>query len=153
MLALVSLLLAVAQTPTDSLIVEGAGKTVVLRVKDVAALPHETVQAKTHDGTTHAFSGVPLSIVLARVGVKTDSLRGKDLAQRLVVEASDGYKVVFALGELDVTLGHRKILLVDSEDGKPLPAADGTWRLIVPDDGRPARSAHLIGALRLRTDG
>lgn len=152
MLSLVSLLLAVSQTPTDSLIVEGAGKTVVLHVKDVAALPHEAVQAKTHDGTTHAFTGVPLSIVLAKVGVKTDSLRGKELAQRLIVEASDGYKVVFALGELDITLGHRKILLVDSEDGKPLPAADGTWRLVIPEDGRPARSAQLVVALRVRTD-
>jgi hypothetical protein len=45
-LPLVSLLLAAARAFTDSLIIEGASKTVVLRVKDVAALPRETVQAK-----------------------------------------------------------------------------------------------------------
>jgi hypothetical protein len=151
-LSLLSVLLFAAQTPTDSLIVEGAGKIVVLRANDVTALPHETVQAKIHDGTTHSFSGVPISVVLAKIGIKTDSLRGKELAQRLVVEASDGYKVAIALGEIDVTLGHRKILLVAREDGEPLPAADGAWRLIVPDDGRPARSAHLVIALRVRSD-
>jgi hypothetical protein len=31
------------------------------------------------------------------------------------------------------------VLLADRENGQPLPAKDGPWRLVLPTDSRPAR--------------
>ena len=63
------------------------------------------------------------------------------------VSAPDGYRVVFALSELDPTLGNRQVLLVDRENGQPLPAGTGPWRLVVPSDPRPARWVREVNAI------
>lgn len=47
--------------------------------------------------------------------------------------------VVFAFAELDPSLGDRRVHLVDHVDDKPLAAADGPWRLVVPRDARGGR--------------
>lgn len=70
-------------------------------------------------------------------------------ALRLVAEASDGYRIVLALSDLDPSLGGRRILLADRVDGKPLPADEAPWRLIIPGDQRPARSARQVITIRV----
>src|SRR5262245_17272064 len=48
------------------------------------------------------YSGIPLSALLARAGAPQGSeLRGKAIAQVVLIEASDGYRASFALAELD----------------------------------------------------
>ena len=37
-----------------------------------------------------------------------------------------------------------KMLLADALDGKPLGGEQGPWRLVVPDDKRPARWARQV---------
>ena len=73
-----------------------------LSLADLAKLPRRTVQAKDHDRPEATFEGVPLMEILQLAGIKFgEKLRGQALATYLLVEASDGYKVVFALAELD----------------------------------------------------
>jgi hypothetical protein len=100
---LMSLLLAivprVSVVSSDSLIIEVAGRSTVLRVADLAALPRDTVRWAYH-GTPHAFAGVRLIVLLRRAGVPIDSLKGADLTKRLVVEAADHYRAVFTLAEI-----------------------------------------------------
>ena len=58
------------------------------------------MKAKDHSGAESTFDGVALINILQLAGVKCgDGLRGKSLALYLVVEASDGYRAVFALPE------------------------------------------------------
>ena len=45
----------------------------------------------------------------------------------VLVEATDGYRAVFALAELDSELTDCIILLADTKDGKPLPASEGSY--------------------------
>jgi hypothetical protein len=63
---------------------------------DITAMPQQRISVNDH-GKTVSFEGVPLRQVLERVGVTlSDSLRGKWLSSFLLVEAADGYRVVFA---------------------------------------------------------
>ena len=45
-----------------------------------------------------------------------------------------------------------RILLADRVDGKPLPASEAPWRLIIPGDQRPARSARQVVTVRVLSD-
>jgi hypothetical protein len=73
-----------------------------------------------------------------------DSLRGRPLATYVVAEASDGYRVLFSIAELDSRFTDRVVVLADRKDGQPLSAAEGPYRLIVPGEKRPARWARQV---------
>ena len=45
-------------------------------------------------------------------------MKGPWLTQGLLIEASDGYKVLFALAEIDPAFATRDIMLADTRDGK-----------------------------------
>ena len=118
---------------------------------DLARLPRKTVTAKDHDGKETTFDGVELREVLNLAGVQFgESLRGKNLALYLLVEAADGYRAVFALPELDNAFSQRVVLLADKRDGKQLSATEGPWRLVVPDEKRQARWVRQVTALNIR---
>ncbi|MGH7456112.1 MAG: molybdopterin-dependent oxidoreductase, partial [bacterium] len=92
-----------------------------LSLADLAKLPHRTVQAKEHNGQEATFEGVPLVEILQLAGINFgEKLRGQALATYLLIEASDGYKAVFALPELDSAFTDRVVLLADRRNNKPL---------------------------------
>lgn len=152
---LVALLLALPQTDRapDSLLVEVAGRVTVIRAADLAGLPRDTARTSIHGGPTLTYTGVKLTDVLRRVGIATDSLRGPALVTRVLVEAADGYRVVFSLPELAPGFGERRVVLVDRLDGQPLPGNEGPWRLAaVGDAGEHARWVRQVVAIRVRRD-
>lgn len=122
------------------------GRTVQLSGKTIESLPRLSVSATAH-GKTARYDGYDLRQVLESAGVRTSALRGKAMTAIVTVSAPDGYRVVFALSELDPTLGNRQVLLVDRENGQPLPAGTGPWRLVVPSDPRPARWVREVNAI------
>ncbi len=77
-------------------------------------------------------------------------MRGKNLALYLVVEAADNYRAVFALPELDPAFTERIVLLADRRDDKPLSAAEGALRVVVPDEKRQARWVRQVTSLVIR---
>ena len=68
------------------------------------------------------------------------------MALYLLVEAADGYRVIFALPELDPAFTERVVLLADHRDGQPLSTAEGPLRLVVPDEKRHARWVRQVGS-------
>jgi hypothetical protein len=78
-----------------------------------------------------------------------DSLRGKRLASCLLVEAADGYRVAFALPELDPAFTDRVILLADRADGHPLDDKEGPFRIVIPSEKRMARWVRQVIALKV----
>lgn len=113
----------------------------------LAALPRESVTATAHDRTLHC-EGIALAALLRATGaMPIEPLRGAQLSRYVQVDARDGYRVLFALAELDPTLGDRKLFLVDRCDGKPLSPDDGPLRLLAPDASRPARWVRQVEAI------
>ena len=131
---------APVRTGTATVQLVAPGKPALsLDAKTLAGMPHEQVTAAAHDEPASQWGGVRLEDILSRAGVPLDKpLRGKTLASFVRVTAADQYQVVFGLADLDATLGHTQVLLVDTRDGKPLDK-DGPLRLLVPGDKRPAR--------------
>lgn len=131
---------AAVATGTATVQIVAAGRPAIsLDAAALAGMPHEEVTASAHDEPVSQWRGVRLEDILSRAGVSLDKpLRGKALASFVRVTAADQYQVVFGLADLDSTLGHTQVLLVDTRDGKPLDK-DGPLRLLVPGDKRPAR--------------
>jgi DMSO/TMAO reductase YedYZ molybdopterin-dependent catalytic subunit len=122
-----------------------------LTADDLAKLPRKSVRAKDHDGKDTSFDGIDISEVLKLAGVQSsEHLRGKELALFLVVEASDGYRAVFALPELDHAFTDKTVLLADRRDGQPLKETEGPLRLVVPDEKRQARWVRQVVSLTIR---
>ena len=126
----------------------GAGKQVLGRA-DIEALPHTKVTASEHS-TPVQFEGVSLKSVLEKAGVSFgESIKGKRLAECLVVEAADGYRVVIALPELDPAFTDRQTLLVFLRDGKPLGEKEGPYRVVIPDEKRMARWVKQVTTFKI----
>ncbi len=125
-------------------------RPLTLTASEFARLPRRTVRALGHDRVESQFEGVPLVEILARAGVPVGKdLRGPAMALYLVVEASDGYRAVFALAELDPAFSERLILLADRRDGRPLPDPAGPLQVIVPGEKKHARWVRQVLRLRI----
>ncbi len=142
-----------AQTETKQASVKVSGEVatpLMLTTTDLHQFTQVTVTRKDKDGNDHAYTGAVLSDILQKAGATMAAqLRGENLTKYLLVEASDGYQVVFALAELDKSFTDRAIILADMIDGKPLAAGDGPFRVIVQDEKKPARCIKQVTALKV----
>jgi hypothetical protein len=130
-------------------IIDTDGRSTTITKAQIANLAHTTVDVRDHDKPAQ-FEVVPLAPLLAMAGIELgDSLRGPRMSDVLLVEAGDGYKVVFALAEVDPAFATREIILADKRDGKPLDAREGPWRIVAPGDKRPARWIRQVVTLKI----
>jgi DMSO/TMAO reductase YedYZ molybdopterin-dependent catalytic subunit len=117
----------------------------------LATFPRQTLQVRDHDGRERVFEGVALVELLQRGGVALGKdLRGDRMVTYVVVGAADGYRVVFALPEIDPAFSDRLILLADRRDQQPLSAKEGPLRLIVPGEKRQARWVRQVTSVTVR---
>jgi hypothetical protein len=115
------------------------GKQTVLARSDIEALPH-----------TNVTTSASVKALLEKAGVSFgESLRGKRLASCLLVEAADGYRVVFALPEIDPAFTQKQTVLAFLKNGKPLDEKDGPYRIVVPDEKRMARWIRQVTTLKI----
>ncbi|HEY4327771.1 MAG TPA: molybdopterin-dependent oxidoreductase [Mucilaginibacter sp.] len=122
-----------------------------LKLSDLQQYPQTEVIRKDRDGKDHTYSGVILSEILQKAGVTLGKdLRGENLTKFVLVEASDGYQVVFALAELDKDFTDRTIILASTVDGKPLLPADGPFRIIVQNEKKPARCIKQVTNIKVQ---
>jgi hypothetical protein len=122
----------------------------VLSRTDLEALPQVKVMANEHSPAPVSFAGVTLTSVLEKAGVTFgESLKGKRLSNCLLVEAADGYRVVFALPELDPAFTDKPIVLALLRDGKPLDEKEGPYRIVIPDEKKMARWVKQVTTLKI----
>jgi DMSO/TMAO reductase YedYZ molybdopterin-dependent catalytic subunit len=109
------------------------------------------VTVKDRDGNNHFFKGVKLSDILDSAGVTLNhELRGKNLRKFILMEAADGYQVVFSVTEVDPgSTNYPAVLLVFEMDGRPLPKGEGPFRIIAPGDKRPARWIRELNTIKV----
>jgi hypothetical protein len=79
-----------------------------------------------------------------------EAIRGKALAVYLLIEAADGYQVVFTLPELDPAFTDLTFLLADRRDGQKMGEYEGQLRIVVPHEKRHARWVRRVVALSIR---
>ena len=148
--ALLVLMLQAALAQSQKLTVQaGSGKQTVLTRADLEALPHVKVTTM-NSGTPSVFEGIALEAVLEKSGVQFgETLRGKRLASCLLVEATDGYRAVIALPEIDPAFSDKQIVLAFLKDGKPLDDKEGPYRIVIPDEKRMARWVRQVTTLKI----
>ena len=121
-----------------------------ITMADFKAYSQVKLKHKDKEGKEHTYSGVVLADILQKAGVTSgESLKGKNLTKFVLVEAVDGYQVVFALAELDKAYTDKLVILANQVDGKPLAATEGPYRIIVQDEKKPARLIRQVIALRV----
>jgi DMSO/TMAO reductase YedYZ molybdopterin-dependent catalytic subunit len=126
-----------AKSPSDAkLRISGKiDQPLVVRLADLQRLQRKRVTVTDDSGTRVTYEGVPIVELLERAGVPlARRLRGAQMKYYLIVDASDGYQVVFALPEFDSASTDRVILLADKRDGHPLSAPEGPLRIVVPGE-------------------
>jgi len=126
-LLLVSSMLIAQQTPG----VEISGKSIpTLRITaaELSWMTRMAVDVRNpHVANPEHYEGVRVYDLLAKAGVPLgEKLRGRALATYLVVQASDGYAVVYSIAEIDPAMTDNRIILADTINGKPLGGARWT---------------------------
>ena len=131
-----------------------ASAQIILRIDPAAPVtvsPETLAKLTRHAATLNDhgkqvnYEGALLRDLLSQSGVDFGKhLNAKQLSSYVAVSGTDGYKVVYALAELDPTIADSNIIIADKRDGQALSATEGPLRLIAPHDGRPARSVRML---------
>ncbi len=151
LIALVWVSIAVAaEDVAPSVAVAGLeGQKATLTIADVGALPRVKLSAREH-GAEHVFEGALLGDVLMKVGAPAgNAIRGAELADVVIVEARDGYKVVLSLAGTDASMRADRVILADRMDGAALETGKGPFQLVVEGDLRAARAVRMVTSIRL----
>jgi DMSO/TMAO reductase YedYZ molybdopterin-dependent catalytic subunit len=141
-----------AAQSADSLVLDSPTAHLVIHAAEWAGLPRDTMRVSFRQQDSVVYEGVALADLLHLVGVPTDSLRGRSLALRVVIEASDRFRVVLSLADLDPTLGGRQVLIADRMNGQPLPANEAPFRLLIEGDQRASRWERQVTSVRVRAE-
>jgi DMSO/TMAO reductase YedYZ molybdopterin-dependent catalytic subunit len=137
------------QRPTTIAVTGDVKQPLTFTAADLAKLPRAAVTTRSNT-ITAAWEGVWLSEILKKAGVPLGSaLRGKALTTYVVVSASDGYEVLFSLGELDPDMTESQILVADTANGKSLIDEGESFRLVIPKDKAGARSVRLLSKIEV----
>lgn len=127
--------------PSTLLKIQGLdGNSVTLSPEEFAALPHKTVSVfNSHSKANEQYAGVPLTDLLAKVGVpRGEQVKGKVFLTGIVAEGTDHYKVLYALAEVDPSIHAGDVVVADSVDGHKLEK-DGAFKMVSTEEKRPAR--------------
>ena len=159
--ALLACAAASAAGPSTSVVVAGAvDKPTTFTAATLQALLQVTQTDTFASGSTpqtHTWSGPTLWNVLAATGVQTTPGVKNDILDRYVLATgTDGYRVVFSLGELDPAFGNRASLAATQETigGKTAPlAGDGFARATAPGDVKGGRYVSNLASLTVRPSG
>lgn len=149
--ALLAALLICQADAADLLVNIGKPETLTLTEKDLELLPGQTVKAAGHGEEEASWTGVPLYQILQHAGFSFgDSLRGKALARYVLVTAADGYRVVFALPELDPRCTNDPVILAMLRNDAALPPEQGPWRLVVPAERKHFRWVRQVTRIEIK---
>jgi DMSO/TMAO reductase YedYZ molybdopterin-dependent catalytic subunit len=138
---------------TAELRIDGAVSTpLVLTLADLKNMPRKKLSVvNPHEKKTEVYEGVLLEELLRKAGVpQGEKLRGVAMATYVLAEASDGYRVVFSLAELDSGILDSDVIVADTMDGAPLGAKQGPFRLVAPHEKRPARWVRMLKSITVQ---
>jgi hypothetical protein len=111
---------------------------------EMRAMPRTSGTAIFHSDTVQ-YEGVDIRDVLRAAGLTpVDSLRGRHLRRVVFLVGADNYSAAIAQADIDPSIGARRVIVVDREDGAALPAERGPQRALVVGDHRPSRAVRQL---------
>jgi DMSO/TMAO reductase YedYZ molybdopterin-dependent catalytic subunit len=116
---------------------------------EMKQMPRKTVRVENpREQKADVYEGVPLDTLLQKAGLpQGEQLRGAWMTAYLLVEASDNYRVVFSLAELDPSFLDSDVLVADSVNGAPLTPDQGPLKLVAPHEKRPGRWVKMLKSI------
>lgn len=145
--------------PAPQLAVSGAlDRPAALTATQLQALPATTQTVNFASGSgaqTHTYTGASLWGVLDQAGIQVDATRKNDVLNKIVVATgSDGYRAVFALGEIKPDFGNRASIVAYAETlngtSAALSTTDGPFRVTSPGDVKGGRYVSNLVRLDVR---
>lgn len=126
-----------------------------ITMRDLRKLP-STQENITYYGAgklnIQAFTGVLLWDLLNSLGIVLDPAVKNDILRKVVVvTGTDGYKSVFALGEIAPGFGGNQVMVAVAADGLPLDT-QGPARIAVPTDKMGGRFVSNIATIEIRSE-
>lgn len=122
-----------------------------LKKEDLAAFKTVSQKVKDRDGKEHTFTGVALIDLLTKAGVTTGAnLRGENLTKYVLIQAADGYEVIYALAEIDPEFSERIVMLAYEKDGAALAQGEGPFRIVASGEKKPARWIREVRSITIR---
>jgi hypothetical protein len=116
----------------------------------LATLPHVSLTVyNEHIKANQTYSGVPLTVLLTRLGVP-DKPHGKDFRLYLLAEDSDGYGVVYSVAEVTPDIHEGTVIVADSLAGQPL-GDNGPLQIVATGEKRPARWVRNLASIKVLT--
>ncbi|RDC62323.1 molybdopterin-dependent oxidoreductase [Adhaeribacter pallidiroseus] len=132
-----------AQTANNEATVKIAGEVkteVTITSGELDKMKKITVVATDRNNQAQNYTGVLLATLLQKSGVTLgEELKGKNLKKYVLLEARDGYQVVFSLAEIDPVFSEKKIILANRLDGNLLNPDQGPFQIIVEGEKKKAR--------------
>jgi hypothetical protein len=129
--------------------VKGPRDNAVVTAADLKSMKRYTI--KVGWGGGHTFSGAGMTDILATIGAPSEKrLHGPALDQVVIVTGRDGFIAVLAIAETSLTLKKAPVILADEEDGKPLDAKQGPYRLVIGGELKQPRSVWGVVGIELR---
>jgi len=144
---------AMAQPAQVALTIEGVdGNKLTFTVEQLRQMPQQSVSLANPDHrTAERYEGVLLRDLLAKLDTPIGKkMHADDMRTYVEVAGRDGYRVVFALAELDPSFQDNNVLVAISNESKPLDDELGPIRVIAPQDKRQGRSVRMVTAIALR---
>lgn len=95
------------------------------------------------------YSGVSLWTLLSKADIVTrPDIKNGILRGFIIATASDGYKVVISLGEVDPDFGNQPCLIATQKDGADFTSG-GFAQLVFPNDVKKGRWVHGLTGLKV----
>lgn len=136
-----------AQTATVRIV---GPQTLALSATDLAGMPRTTVHVSAR-GQDTTYEGVSMRMLLTKIGVpEGEALRGRELAQAVLISGADGYQVAFGIAEFDPAFTDRVTILADRRDGATLTGNEAPFQLVMTGEKRPARWVRQVQSIEVR---
>jgi len=138
--------------PSTTLTITVDGKSTVLSVAELQALPQKTIAVHNeHTKMDENYSGVPLGDLLAKYGFAVSQATHRTMLRSYVVATGmDKYWVLYSATEVESSEHAGDVIVAIAKDGKPL-GEDGLLKLISSEDKKPQRWVRNLTAITLKS--
>lgn len=125
---------------------------ITLTVEQLSKYPYEEYKTVDKTGQPIVYGGTALSLILDQAGAPlSPQLRGAYLADYILINAKDGYRVIYALPEVDPEFSSSQVLVVTTKNGLPLNKKEGPFRIVNSMDGKHARWIRQVKEIKIVT--